>query len=213
MQSKIVEVRMKRAAVTMGLWIVAALALGLIAALLHGCARVPASPTVPGRPATLYENVLAWNAAIANANQAATEGIINANRAGSLADAQTSAMLDQTFDVAKADRQLSLILQAGPDGIRAGRLTVESLLAQIRSSGAQLVMLGSLHIKNPQTQALVKLQLDAILTFAQNIAAAVVTLTARGNNGNSDYDLAAGVSDHVVSGAFDRGRDPHPIAV
>lgn len=165
-----------RTAAAVGVWLLfAAISAAMLS--LGGCAaKVPSSPTVPGRPATAYENVLAWNAAIANANLAVTQGIINANTAAALDDAQTKAMLDQTFDLARANRQLTLILQSGPDGVRSGRQTVNSLLMQIQASGGQLVTLGTLHIKNPQSQATVKASIDAILTFAQNIFTALAAL-------------------------------------
>lgn len=143
--------------------------LAISVSMIPGCARVPATATVPGRAATPFENALAWNAAIANANLAAAQGVVGANRAGVLTDDQTGAILQQVYNVSQANRQLTLILQAGPAAIKGSSANIKNFVAQIQSGGSQIVQLGAIGIKNPDTQAMVKTQIDSLTTFAQNI--------------------------------------------
>lgn len=165
----------RRLLVVLTIWLLFAGLAGMLA-LSTGCARVPATSTTPGRPATAYENVLVWNASVANSNLAVAQGFINANAATppAVSDDLTRRMLDECARIAQANRQLTLILQSGPDGVKAGAATVRDLLTQIRIAGQNLVATGTVGITNPQTQTVVRAQIDGIMVFAQQIADALL---------------------------------------
>lgn len=142
----------------------------LAGATIQSCApRVPASPTVPGRAATPIENLLAYNAALANANVAAEQGIIAANRAGLLPDKGTQDALDQSAKIAIADKQLTIIFQAGPAAIKGNSLVL-TLIKQIQDSVGVLFTSGVVGVKDPQKQAQIKAFTDSILTIAGQIS-------------------------------------------
>ncbi len=148
---------------------------------LFGCARVRPTAGQPGRPGTPLENVMAWNAAIANANLAVAQGVIAANETmPPLLDVPTAnAILTEQSRIADFNRQLTFILQkscsqesssgtAPKQKVTCGQADqIEALLEQTRASARKL--LTDVHVKDSKTAELIATNAGAILSLAQQI--------------------------------------------
>lgn len=144
---------------------------------MYGCAaKVPATATTPGRAGTPMENVLAYNASLAEANRAVAMAVIAAQQAVEIGVPAANGILTAQSMIADADRQLTYTLQefavelqTNP-GQKLSAATINSLLAQIRNAANPLVTSGDLGIKNAGRQQSVLSNLNGILGFAQQIS-------------------------------------------
>lgn len=154
--------------------------LGAAALVLHGCAaKVPATVTVPGRAGTPMENVLAYNASIAEANRAVADAVIAAQKAGEISVAAANNLLTAQSMIADADRQLTIVfqefaveLQTNP-GAKLSAATVNALLGKIKNAATRLVSSGDIGIKNAKRQQGVLSSVNGILGFVQQIDGAL----------------------------------------
>lgn len=151
----------------------------LAAFCLGGCAEMYTKGSNP-RQATAIEQVLTWNAALADANLGIAKGIIAANEAGEIDVPTSNAILTQQSLIADADRQLTPILakacspqkqiQACNAAILSGDATaIENFLDQIRASASTLVKSGTTGIKNPTRKQTVDQAIQAVYTLIDNI--------------------------------------------
>jgi hypothetical protein len=150
------------------------------AALLHGCAAsVPATATVPGRAGTPMENVLAYNASLADANLAVANAVINVQKSGQISVAAANNILTAQSMIADADRQLTALLQQTAVQLKTNpsatldAATINALLGRIRSSASALVSSGDLGIKDTATQKTVVSSMNSIVQFATSITTAL----------------------------------------
>lgn len=154
-------------------------ALLLLAFLFAGCAEMYTKGGNP-RQATAIEQVLTWNAALADANLGIAKGIIAANEAGEIDVPTSNAILTQQSLIADADRQLTPILakacspqkqiQACNSAILSGdAAAIENFLAQIRASASTLVKSGTAGIKNPTRKQTVDQAIKDVYTLIDNI--------------------------------------------
>lgn len=143
-----------------------------------GCAYMQTK--APRRPATAIEQVLTWNAALADANLGIAKGIIAANEAGEIDVPTSNAILTQQSLIADADRQLTPILakacspqkqiQACNPAILSGDATaIENFLDQIRASASTLVKSGTAGIKNPTRKQTVDQAIQDVYTLIDNV--------------------------------------------
>lgn len=163
-----------------GILLLAVSVLGTAALCLHGCAaKVPATASTPGRVGTPIENVLAYNASLADANRSVANAVIAAQQVGGISVDAANKVLTAQSTIADADRQLTytlqefaVTLQANP-GAKLSAGTITRLLDVIRASAQPLVTSGDVGIKNAQDQQQVLSSLTAIVGLVQQIAGAL----------------------------------------
>ncbi len=165
-----------------GVLLLATSLLGAAALGLYGCAaRVPSTATAPGRPGKPVENVLAYNASLADANLAVARAVIAAQQAVEISVDGANRVLTAQSSIADADRQLTytlqefaVTLQTNPDA-KLSASTINALLNQISNAAAPLVTSGDVGIKNPTHQQTVLSSLKTILGFVQSITGVLNT--------------------------------------
>lgn len=81
----------------------------LTALFLAGCAHAPS------RPATDFEQVMAYNASIALANESVVKLVIAANKDSLLTKEQSELILNAQFRIAQQHKELTALIQGGPD--------------------------------------------------------------------------------------------------
>ena len=153
--------------------------------LSAGCAaRVASTPTVPGRAATPLENVLAWNAALANANLGVAQNVVAAQNANTISVDTANRVLTAQSMIADGDRQLTFVLQslgaclkappvAGVSSCKASLSQTNGLIAQIGTAANNLVVSGDLGIKDANTTAAITSSMKSIFALAQQIVGAL----------------------------------------
>jgi hypothetical protein len=102
---------------------------------LSGCATkraVDAQGNVVQLPATPYEQVMAYNAALAEGNRGVAQGVIDVQRAGFLTLAQANNVHEVQFKVAGLHKRLTKILEAGPDAAKGNATEIRSILTQVK---------------------------------------------------------------------------------
>ena len=162
------------------------LAVGILGlAALQGCSALHIAGG--GRKPTALEQVLTWNAALAEANLSVAQGVIAANQANEIDVPTSNAILTEQSRIADADRQLTPILakactaqaqiQACNPAILTGdSATIQGFLTTIATSGQNLVKDGTAGIKNPQRQQSVSQAIASINTLAGEMLASLKTL-------------------------------------
>jgi len=163
-----------------------AIAGGLLAWILAGCATVRKDGAGTARKPTAIEQVMAWNATLADSNLAIAKAVIAANEAGEIDVATSNTILTAQSLIANADRGLTPILAkaCGPlltDRCNAAVLSNDSALIggfldTIRTQADGLIKSGALGIKNPARKQAVQTALDAIYTLADQMVDALKTL-------------------------------------
>jgi hypothetical protein len=140
---------------------------------LTSCAiRNGTGPNAP--PPTPFQQVVTWNTALAEANNAIAKGVVNANAAGSLSDQVTNSILIVQSRIADADRNFTGILQAGQAAAGGQAAQIKALLAKIQE--AALSLQGDIGVKDPATLQLVQTNIRAILTFVSQIVQALANV-------------------------------------
>lgn len=158
----------------------------LVAFWFGGCAEMY-TKSGNTRQATAIEQVLTWNAALADANLGIAKGVIAANEAGEIDVPTSNAILTQQSLIADADRQLTPILakacspqkqiQACNAAILSGdAAAIENFLDQIRASASNLVKSGTAGIKNPTRKQTVDQAIQAVYTLIDNIVSGLQQL-------------------------------------
>jgi hypothetical protein len=138
---------------------------------IGGCsARVPSSPTAPGRAGTPIENALAYNASLAQSNQSMAQLVINANNQTPPLIPTTAAntILLVQSRVADLDRQLTPLL-ASSSSVGASAAQIQQLLGEIQGAANGLVVGGDLGIKDAATQKAVLGAANGVLDFAGKV--------------------------------------------
>lgn len=182
----------------------------LLAFYFGGCAAVRVKGN--SRPVTAMEQVMTWNAALADANLGIAKGVIAANESGEIDVPTSNAILTQQSLIADADRQLTPILgkacspqkqiQACNPAILSGDAdAIENFLDQIRTSASNLIKNGTVGIKNPKRKQTVDALIQTVYTLIDNVInglqqLGVLKTKATNNNG---YDSISGF-DKQISG-------------
>lgn len=154
-------------------------------ALVNGCSALHIGGG--GRKPTAIEQVLTWNAALADANLSIAQGVIAANQANQIDVPTSNAILTEQSRIADADRQLTPILakactpqatiQACNPAILTGdSATIQGFLTTIATSGQNLVKDGTVGIKDPARQTSVSNAIASINTLAGEMTTALKTL-------------------------------------
>lgn len=174
------EFEMKRKQLLFDLMACAFVVLVLFLAFWYGgCAYL--EPKAPGRPPAAMEQVLTWNAALAEANLGIAKGVIAANEAGEIDVPTSNAILTQQSLIADADRQLTPILakacspqkqiQACNAAILSGDgATIETFLEQIRTSASILNKSATAGIRNLTRKQSIDQAIKDVGTLIENIA-------------------------------------------
>lgn len=156
-------------------------------ALSSCAARVASTPTVPGRPVKPLENVLVWNAALANANLGVANNVITAQQAIPplmSVDAANTILTAQSM-IADGDRQLTFVLQTlgtcqtatpAATNCKANATRVGALISQIEAS-ANAIIANDVGIKDAATSKAITTAMNSIFTLAQQM---IGTLQAGG---------------------------------
>lgn len=151
----------------------------LAVTLTTGCSAIHV--TGGGRKPTAIEQVMVWNASLAQANQTIAQGVIAANNAGEIDVPTSNAILTEQSRIADADRQLTPILAksctpqqtinaCNPAILAGDSATIQGLLGQIEQSAANLVKTGgAAGIKNPQRAATIQEAITSLNTLAGEI--------------------------------------------
>lgn len=152
--------------------------------LASGCARVSTTAGQPARQPTAIEQVLTWNAEIADANLAIAKGVIAASDANQIDVPTANKILTQQSRIADVDRQLTPILakacgnktKCQPGLLSGDAAQIRALLAQIKTSAAVLVSDGTAGIKNKDHAATVQRSIETISTVVDEMLGALNTL-------------------------------------
>ena len=159
----------------------------LASCLQLGCASIHTAGGQPGRKPTAMEQVMVWNAGIADSNLAIAKGVIAATEAAEIDVATANAILTEQSRIADADRQLTpilakactpqqLIQACNPSILSGDAATIKGFLDQIAASGKNLVGTGTAGIKNPQRAKAVGDAIAAIGTLAGEMTAGLQSL-------------------------------------
>lgn len=160
-------------------------ALALVVLLAAGCSAIHV--TGGGRKPTAIEQVMVWNASLAQANLTIAQGIIAANNAGEIDVPTSNAILTEQSRIADADRQLTPILAksctpqqtinaCNPAILSGDSATIQGLVGQIQASAKSLVKTGTAGIKNPQHAATLQDAITSINTLAGEILTGLQTV-------------------------------------
>jgi hypothetical protein len=128
-----------------------------------GCAaRVPVTDTAPGRAGTPIEQAMAYNASLADANQAIAATAIQLSSSGAINQTITSNITSVNFTVADADKQITSILNAiaqcqvnaaaAKTSCAGNAAQLNTLITRIEANANTLVTSGDLGIKDSASQ-------------------------------------------------------------
>jgi hypothetical protein len=169
-------------------------ALGIVP-LLNGCAvrHIPGGGTAP---ATTFEQVLAWNAAAAQANDGFASNVISLQQGGTIGIAQAREILVKQAAIAEADKRITARISAAANcasaqvgstanaaqlnaaGITCAQLAAPGVatdISLITGTISDLTTTGLTGISDPaKRQALIEL-LGTISALVQQIAGALQT--------------------------------------
>lgn len=113
-----------------------------------------------------WERVMTDNAAFAQLNGDAEQGVELVQASGLLSVEQARPILHFHAQVATAHKQITAILALGPTADLSG---VNPLLDQIQASAGQLLATGTIGVKNPKTQQSVTADINNIVALAKAI--------------------------------------------
>jgi hypothetical protein len=145
------------------------LALVLFATMLTvGCAHKASTNGTPAPPVTPYEQVLADNASLAEANNAIAKSVIILTNKGTMTAAQAIPVLNAQEKIAQADQKLSNILALGPDIAARDAAAIQAAIADITSgatelSGSSAVASDAAHIQSLASSLVSGLRLAGVL--------------------------------------------------
>lgn len=170
---------------------------------LSGCGAIRSTNGAKPRPVTPIENVMVWNASLAQTNLAVAQGIIAANNENAIDVATSNTILTAQSKIADADRQLTPILagacQIKPQAPLTGDLggpstlvaptpqncnlallsgqadTIQNFLSSITSAAQTMAATGTAQIKNLQTQQAVGQAIATLNTLLGQIVGALKT--------------------------------------
>lgn len=163
---------------------------------LSGCAAIRSTSGTKPRSVTPIENVMVWNASLAQTNLAVAQGIISANNEGAIDVATSNTILTAQSQIADADRQLTPILASAcqPSAPLTGSTLVAStpqncnlvllsgqadaiqkFISTITKSAQTMAATGTAQIKNLQTQQAVGQSIATLNTLLGQIIGALKT--------------------------------------
>ncbi len=145
--------------------------LGLLMAflLLSACARVGTPSGQPGRNPTPFEQALAINATLAVANESLADVVMAAEMQGFIPPATAAEILLVQFRIADLDKQITLILEKGPEAAKGDAAKIQELLGQIEQAAQGLIERGTLGITNPDSRQRAMVQVSTVLVLSQRI--------------------------------------------
>jgi len=129
----------------------------LIALSMLACARAPS------RPATTYEDVMAYNAALAEANLALAKAVITTQEEGLLTKEQAESVLNAQYLIAKQHKELTALLQLGPEGAKRNEAAIRAFLDSIQAALDRQIQSGILPPKLGPVVEIIKLITQALL--------------------------------------------------
>jgi hypothetical protein len=171
----------------------------LLASSFQSCASIHSSGSQPGRAPTAMEQVMVWNANLADANLAIAKGVIGASEANEITVLTANAILTEQSRIADADRQLTPVLakacsvvppsttastltgqvqpgSCNPAMLSGDSATIQGFLNQIAASGKNLVATGTAGIKNKQRAKTVGDAITAIATLSGEMTSSLKSL-------------------------------------
>jgi len=168
------------------MWICFAICAGLLLWMLAGCAAARYDAGGKGRTPTAIEQVMTWNAALADSNLTIAKSVIAANDAGIIDVAESNRILTAQSKIADADRQLAPLLakacgpmktdRCNPAVLSNDAAAISGFLDAIRDAANGLVKSGDVAIKNPDKKQAVQSAVTAIYNLADQMIDALKTL-------------------------------------
>jgi hypothetical protein len=154
---------------------------------MTGCAAYRTDATgKKTRTATAIEQVMAWNAALADSNLAIAKGVIAANEANEIGVPESNRILTAQSKIADADRQLTPLLakacgpmktdRCNPSVLSNDAAAISGFLDAIRDAATGLVKSGDVGIKNPARKQAVQTAVEDIYSLADRMIDALKTL-------------------------------------
>jgi hypothetical protein len=122
-------------------------------------------------PVTAWERVNVNMAAMAQINEAVANGVIAAQKTGTITVQQAAPILNFQESVAKDHMAIENILLAGSAQAGNQPQQIKAMLTEIGKQGTVLIQSGGLGIKNPQSQQTFAQDLQAIVNLANLVLA------------------------------------------
>jgi len=162
--------------------------LGVTTYLFVGC-RHNVNATAPTTP---YQQVLLNNQGLAQANQDIAKVIEALNVQGLISTNDARAILTVQFQVAAADKKLTLILEQG-QGFASGQAsTINGLIGDITTAINTLVTQGLVGVKDAEKQQQLAADISAISGLARLIVSGLQTTgVLKAQNGPESYPQMA----------------------
>lgn len=174
------------------------ISLTVIMFMQGGCAKKPNAQGTTSQ-ASPYEQVMAWNAAMAQANHSVEQGVIIVQQSNLLSVEETNRVLTVQAKVAILDKQATLILEKGPTSAKLQSTQLRDLLSQIRDSAATLVADPALGTTNSARTMNLKASIDALYYLADLIfntlhTEGIISYGKRNNDNNAGEQSSATTS-------------------
>ncbi len=150
-------------------WLAIAVLVGLAIQQTACAHRRPGPQGQPPQPATPYEQAMAANTVLAITNAQVAKGVIAVQEAGLITVADAQPILDAQFDIAVADRELTQILELGPEAATGQASKINELIARIAKAADNLILTGAIQIKNPESQAQLSGNVAAVAQLARSL--------------------------------------------
>ncbi len=128
-------------------------------------------------PVTPYEQAMSTNAVIAAVNNSVGAGLVALNELGvaPFKDVErTRSLLDYTYRIAAADKQLTTILALGADKAQPRGAEIKQYTDAIAAAAQELVNTGVLGVKNPRTQRNVDTEVQTIAILVGDLYSTLV---------------------------------------
>jgi hypothetical protein len=122
-------------------------------------------------PVTAWERVNVNMAAMAQINEAVANGVIAAQKSGSITVQQAAPILAFQENVAKDHMAIENILLASSAQTANQAQQIQAMLAEIAKQGTALIQSGGVGIKNPQSRQTFVQDLQGIVNLANLVLA------------------------------------------
>jgi len=137
----------------------------ILAAITTACIHRQAGPVAA------WERVNVNVAAMAQINEAVANGVIAAQKSGSITAQQAAPILTFQENVAKDHMAIENILLAGSAQAANQSQQIQAMLTEIAKQGTALIQSGGVGIKNPQSQQTFAQDLQGIVNLANLVLA------------------------------------------
>lgn len=115
--------------------------------------------------ASPFEKAVTYSTMLAGANDTIASAVIQANQSKLLSVADTDRILHFQSLIADDHQRLSSILNSGVTGAAASADAINRLLTDIGTQAQAMIAVGSLGVKNPQSQRTIADDVQQILNF------------------------------------------------